>query len=533
MSEPNEEWDVLTQGYLEGTLTDEQAARLLVLLQETPGLGSSLLNHLSTDAMLTELMRAEKVEKRLASETQKPDHSAVVWRTGQEKRFSFKTVAAVAAMAACVTLALAAAFGFIWKEGAMLSAVTEADEETSNAVAVLTRDVNVQWEGEGTGPQVNEPLSPGWLRIKSGIAQVEFFQGACVLIQGPAELNLISAGEAYCNRGKLSAQVPPQARGFKIGTPNGTIVDLGTEFGLDIGADTAEVHVFKGEVELHREQQMKSLKEGQAAAFAASGTPQEVAANAAGFVTLNDVETRSGELLRKQFDHWQERSVLLNADPQLRMRFDFQDENGSRSLRNRALHGQDVPDGSIVGGAWTEGRWPGKRALDFRNVSDRVRVSVPGRYEALTLTAWVRVNGLDRAFNSLFMSETWSDGRIHWQITRDGRVRLGVAAYRGAPHADYDTDVYFTPERFGQWTHLAVVCDPATKEIRHYINGVLRSQKSVTHPVTLQLGNADLGNWNVPGPQGRVPIRHFSGAMDEFALYGRALREEEIRAEAP
>jgi hypothetical protein len=70
--------------------------------------------------------------------------------------------------------------------------------------------------------------------MKSGIAQIEFYQGARVLIEGPAELQLVSSGEATCTRGKLSANVPPQAKGFRINTPKGTIVDLGTEFGLDV-----------------------------------------------------------------------------------------------------------------------------------------------------------------------------------------------------------------------------------------------------------------------------------------------------------
>src|SRR5947207_7903177 len=44
---------------------------------------------------------------------------------------------------------------------------------------------------------------------------------------------------------------------------------------------------------------------------------------------------------------------------------------------------------------WVEGRWPDKHALEFRSVSDRVRVSVPREFESLTLAPWVRVQGLD------------------------------------------------------------------------------------------------------------------------------------------
>lgn len=38
-------------------------------------------------------------------------------------------------------------------------------------------------------------------------------------------------------------------------------------------------------------------------------------------------------------------------------------------------------------------------------MSDRVRLSVPGTTDAVTFAAWVRVQGLDRKINSLFMSD--------------------------------------------------------------------------------------------------------------------------------
>ncbi|MDP1587764.1 MAG: LamG domain-containing protein, partial [Prosthecobacter sp.] len=186
--------------------------------------------------------------------------------------------------------------------------------------------------------------------------------------------------------------------------------------------------------------------------------------------------------------------------------------------------------GSIVGAAWTTGRWPGKNALEFRNVSDRVRLSVPGETKTLTMAVWVRVNGLDRAFNSLFMSEGWGDRKIHWQIVREGKIRLGVAGTHGKGHTDYDTSVFFTPERFGRWMHLAVVFDPKAKEVRHYANGSLLARLPLKDASPLKIGIAELGNWNDGRKSGSVAIRHLSGAMDEFALWDRALGDAEIAA---
>jgi len=52
------------------------------------------------------------------------------------------------------------------------------------------------------------------------------------------------------------------------------------------------------------------------------------------------------------------------------------------------------------------------------------------------------------------------------------------------------------------------------------------------HPPPYRLGPAELGNGN-PGEIPHKPpflIRHFSGAMDEFALFNRALNDAEVRA---
>jgi hypothetical protein len=101
------------------------------------------------------------------------------------------------------------------------------------------------------------------------------------------------------------------------------------------------------------------------------------------------------------------------------------------------------------------------------------------------MAMWVRMNGLDRYFNSLFMSEGWGDRKIHWQIVRDGKIRLGIAGAQARP-SDCDTEVFFTPERFGRWMHLAVVFDPQAKEVRHYANGSLARQNRPQRPLAAQ-----------------------------------------------
>jgi ferric-dicitrate binding protein FerR (iron transport regulator) len=516
MSDLLPDHDVLTQRYVEGLLSEAEAAVLHEQIVRRPELARLLLDHLEMDAMLGEVAAAETtVSVPMASVP------------ASRRRFSMATLAGVAGLAACLTLAGTFGVKLLLPSRALANKASAADEATTASVALLSRGVNLQWESGSPAPVEGTPLAPGLLRLKSGLAQIEFYRGARVLIEGPAEFQLVSSGEATCTKGKLSAHVPPQAKGFRINTPKGTIVDLGTEFGLDVGAADSEVHVFKGEVELHTASAaMQSLKEGQAMAFAS--IPRELTANPAAFSTLNELDARTLASQRSLFQAWQQQGARWNADPALRIRFDFQDAEDSRALQNHAEHGRSIPDGSIVGGAWTQGRWANKRALEFRNVSDRVRLSVPGETEALTMSLWVRVNGLDRAYNSLFMSEGWGDRRVHWQIVREGRVRLGVAGQNGQRHTDFDGPVLFTPERFGRWMHLAVVFDPIAKEVRHYADGVLSARLPVRDFSPLKIGVAELGNWNDRIGERGVAIRHLSGAMDDFALFARVLSDAEI-----
>jgi hypothetical protein len=498
------ESDTLIQHYLEGSLTTAEAEELHAMLQREPQLGERLLQHLEMDAMLHATKPLTLPENVLQPLMKAP-----------RRRFTYATMTSVAALAACLTL-MAAWWAF--------SPLPKPQEETTASVAVLTRGVNLEWESAVITP--GTPLAPGWLKLKSGMAQIEFYQGARIVLEGPAELQLISSGEAACTRGRLSAQVPPQAKGFRIQTPKGTIVDLGTEFGLDVSEITAEVHVFKGEVELHAAKQpLKSLKQGEAMAFAAK--PQLLAANAASFASLSELDNRTADSDRTQLEQWRRRSASLNADASLKLHFDFQEQESTCTLRNQAAHGEE---GSIVGAAWTSGRWPGKGALEFRHVSDRVRLSAPMEVKALSMAIWVRIHGLDRVFNSLFMSEGWGERRVHWQITREGAIRLGVAGPPHGRHHDYDTRVFFTPERLGRWMHLAVVFDPQAMEVRHYAEGVLLARLPMKDASPLRPGIAELGNWNDNRSNTGVAIRHLSGAMDEFALWDRALSEAEIAA---
>jgi hypothetical protein len=408
------------------------------------------------------------------------------------------------------------------------------EELTSNAVAMLDQVVDAEWVADSGSPSAGAPLEPGWLRLKSGLAQVVFYSGARVVIQGPTELELISQNEASCPSGQLVAEVPPQAHGFRVQTPQAGVTDLGTSFGLTVEEQRTEVHVFSGKVELRPASDgiQQDLGEGSAAVIEGSQPPQLIVASQTLFAPLFYLKSESVAADAERFERWKEASNELNQDPSLLVHLDF--EGGAVSdwrLRNAGYPNPNLPDASIIGCQWTSGRWPQKRALEFQGVSDRVRLTVPGEFESLTLAAWVRVQGLDRPINSLFMSDGFEPGTVHWSIRRDGVLGLTVIGERPGDYQIIASPPALELDQFGRWTHLAVVLDGEAKRVAHYVDGEPAGGAALRLSPPFQIGAAELGNWNPSGFPGKNPflIRNFSGAMDEFALFDRTLSPDEIR----
>ncbi len=117
-------------------------------------------------------------------------------------------------------------------------------------IAWLVNAQDCLWAGTDQKPG-RDMRAGKTLRLERGLAEIEFDQGARVILQGPASLELLSESSARLLSGTLTARVPLAARGFTVISPGGEVVDLGTEFGLSVDerAATTVLRVFTGEVE--------------------------------------------------------------------------------------------------------------------------------------------------------------------------------------------------------------------------------------------------------------------------------------------
>ena len=134
----------------------------------------------------------------------------------------------------------------------------------SKHVAILNHRHNAVWL-EGTRPPLNDPrLNVGRrLKLASGLIEIKYNTGARVVIEGPAEFEVVGKKNGYLQFGKLRARVEDEtAKGFIVDTPTSQVEDLGTEFGVTVSRQaTTTLAVVEGKVRVRGVNQDGSMSE--------------------------------------------------------------------------------------------------------------------------------------------------------------------------------------------------------------------------------------------------------------------------------
>lgn len=502
----------------EGTLTDAARDQLTTKLAQSEAARRFYVQRMSLGAALCKF-----AEEAQGAEVSEGEDAATLPPSQFRRRWPLSAKLALAASVAFSALAIS----LVW-----LRPLSAASETNDAGCAILVDAAGAQWEEGGRAWQVGMSVPAGKLALHGGLVRLEFYSGASVTLEGRSELEIVSVREARCRYGQMRVHVPPHARGFKLTTPDAQVVDLGTEFGLKVSeAGQAEVHVFDGEVEVYPRSSKDKLSVKQGAGWdAARGITSSPAMASSSFSDLAALRVQASSADAQRMAAWRSGMRQYLSDPALLVGYTFEPASEwDRTLHNQGGNAIESTHGSIVGAKWTQGRWQGKRALEFKTPGDRVRLSVPGEFRAITLCAWVQLGGIDRKFNSLFLTDTWKEGNPHWQFVQAGSFVLGVherPGVRGSQHVFYSPEM-FGPDKLGVWYHLATTFDLATGEGRHYVNGNLITEyrdDRLQPDMKIVIGSGELGNWGLPdGVKPRTEVRTFNGRIDEFLLFSRVL----------
>jgi ferric-dicitrate binding protein FerR (iron transport regulator) len=152
------------------------------------------------------------------------------------------------AAALAVAVSLLAALGVVF-----WTTSRTAPSSPSAAVAKIAElSEECHWFVENRPDSQNVARAGDTIRLTRGRLQLEFSCGATVTLKSPAALQVISPMHARAMLGALTAHVGEGAEGFTIDTPRTTVVDLGTDFGINVSDHgSTDVVVFNGEVDLH------------------------------------------------------------------------------------------------------------------------------------------------------------------------------------------------------------------------------------------------------------------------------------------
>jgi len=508
----NHDWHDLIQRYIAGTLPDDEALALQNALKSDKDLRALYLDYMNLDVALGSQAESRAAVKEIlaspmARETSRPG-----------RRYPWLPLTAAAAI---VLLAF-----IVWPRAAV-------DEEAiSNGVAMVSDTLDAAFAEAAV--RSGDTIAPGKLTLNKGLALIEFFSGATVLIEGATQIEIISAWEARCVSGRVRVHVPPAAKGFLMHAPDVKLEDLGTEFALNVKGQDSAVHVFDGEVIAHTKGNAPaSLKEG-----------MTLGQTDAGFLPIDDVHDLVRQRQERRHAEWQKWSEETRNDSRLVAYYTFKhwpDDRWDRLVKSCAIPPQKQRDGGAVGAKWTQGRWPGKDALEFKRPGDRVRMNPDGSYSALTLSCWVKVDSVDKKYNALLLTDGYDNGKPHWQIYEDGSLmftimyRPDASASVAAWNQMYFSRPVFSADSLGRWHHIAVSYDNQSGQVVQYFDGVEVSREvSRLHqpgrPITF--GPSVIGNWGLPtgNHPSHFPIRNLNGAIDEFAIYSAALSGAEIRS---
>jgi hypothetical protein len=237
MSEPDDIAEVISDlidAYVDGVLDEAGYQILEARLRSDPALLARFVRYcrLHTDLCLeARVQRAgERVLDALNQIT--VDSTSGGWIfSGYLRRFSSYLVAAAVLLVALTG---------VW----LISRPHE--EATSGAIVWLTNAQDCKWV-DGVEPG---DLQPGKrIRIERGVAEFHFRRGGRLIVEGPADLEMLSDNSARLHKGKLTVRVTGSATGFTLLSPKGKVIDLGTEFGIEVADDgTTDVLVFEGKV---------------------------------------------------------------------------------------------------------------------------------------------------------------------------------------------------------------------------------------------------------------------------------------------
>ena len=384
-------------------------------------------------------------------------------------------------------------------------------------------------EWKGSGIALGAPVGNRPVTLTQGFIQLRFNHGTLLVVEAPARFTIRGEKRVRLDYGRAVATVPQAGHGFVIDSPDAEVIDLGTQFGVDVNsAQDTEVHVLQGHVRVRPRGETKST---------------DVFSNEAVRVTSASFQTQPVEAELDRFlPELPERDAGRTANY---LHWSFDEGRGTQCRPSG--RGMDIQAGlgrfATTATNATESDLPRwitgvfGQALQFSGHGAYVDTAFPGIAGPAprTVTFWTKVPTNATLGYAALGWGTFSTGQV-WQISLNpnareglaGRLRVGILPGMAIGAKDL---------RDGKWHHIAVVLYPSTAEqpanLRYhvllYVDGELEptTRKSLQNIQTVTRAS-DAAPLRI-GCSADMRPPTFSGNLDELYIFDQALNAAEIR----
>lgn len=285
--------------WLNDNISPEQLSELDIALQKDVQVQQLFLEHMSVHAELSNVGTTDNCFESLnkagsqgCAEEVSCSRSNDMNANGIGSRYTLlssnkgKFTLALAAVL-LLTIGFWKGFG-AWNENSspfqQLSSTGDAASSLSFLDSIIPSSNETSWYIEGTKESNVGSISTGdVLRVSSGKLKLKYSNGIEIMLHSPAAYQVLSEMKARMLVGRLTATVSEEGKGFSVITPQATVIDLGTEFGVEVDNDGAtDVVVFKGSVDVdyHKNQtaqdNVRRLVMGEAVRLDAVGTTSRI-----------------------------------------------------------------------------------------------------------------------------------------------------------------------------------------------------------------------------------------------------------------
>lgn len=507
----------------DGDATESQIAELKTLLTADKALLVAARKQASVHAQLSIVLEdefsTERRNQNIVNAVKESDTDNFV--QGVSKRLSRRRWRSrVAAAAAVVLISLIAVFYF----------ANQGRQDT--IMARVDRVEGVQWSGDTI--REGEQLAKGQsVKIDKGLLEIDLAGRGRLIVEGPAHLDFPEAGRAILHQGRIVMRATKKGHGYQIETPQGNIIDLGTEFGISVGADgLVETHVIDGSIEtITNDGKRVTLLRNDAMKMGPDGG-ESIEADSGQFYTLMPPQHQQ----TPKFIHWA-----------------FNEAEGNLARSNGELASTVANQADMIfyamkqgaGPSWVQGPTPrSESALRFDGRGSYAESGYRGIGGAKprTVCFWLKVPddfSVKQGFGIVSWGKRPLPGEV-WQLSVNplkedgpiGRLRLGLEGGQVIGSSDL---------RDGKWHHISVVMYGGSQpnvgtHVILYVDGEQeRLSRRSLQEVRTEIDQADHGVWlgrNVTYTKG-VEKNHFHGGffrgeLDELYIFDAALNQSEL-----